>query len=138
MNLRAASSAALPPPYTVRVILVVDDEDDVRRFVRRTLEWAGYQVEDAGDPQDALRVLENTGPDLLLTDIVMPGLDGLKLAAKAHQSHPRLRAIFMTGFASQFEQELTGSVCLSKPFTVTALLSAVEAAIGLPRNKPAG
>jgi two-component system, cell cycle response regulator CpdR len=117
------------------VILVVDDDASVRRFVRAALENAGYQVGEAAASEEALRLFESNYYDLLIADIVMPGVNGLQLAAGAHHLSPGLRVIFMSGFTAQYEEELSGSVCLSKPFTVAALLGAVESAIGLPRKK---
>jgi CheY-like chemotaxis protein len=117
------------------MILVVDDEAGIRQFVRVALEQAGYEVAEAPDAEEAWRIVEQSQPELLLTDIVMPGADGLHLAARAHKLRPQLRAIFLTGYAEQYCDELSGSVCLSKPFTVSALLSAVESAIGHPHPK---
>ena len=119
------------------MILIVDDDAGLRRFVRAALENAGYAVEEAGDGAEAVRLLTNSRYELLLTDIVMPGMDGLKLAAEAHHLDPGLRVIFMTGFTTQYQDELSGSVCLSKPFDSATLLLAVESAIGLPRSRSA-
>jgi DNA-binding NtrC family response regulator len=118
------------------MILVVDDDANVRQFVQLALEDAGYSVMEAAGADEAWRILEQNPPDLLLTDIVMPGANGLVLAARAHKLRPDLRVIFMTGFAQEYSDELSGSVCLSKPFSVGMLLSAVESAIGHPHEKP--
>ena len=120
------------------MILIVDDDSGVRRFVRGVLEKAGYIVDEAAGSAEALPLLESHSFDLLLTDVVMPEMVGFKLAARAHRLQPNLRVIFMTGFTAQYEDELSGSVVLSKPFTVATLLTAVESAIGLPRTKMAG
>ena len=118
------------------MILVVDDDGNVRQFVRFALEDAGYSVAEAAGAEEAWKILEQNPPALLLTDIVMPGANGLVLAARAHKLKPDLRVIFMTGFAQEYRDELSGSVCLSKPFSVAMLLSAVESAIGHPRERP--
>jgi hypothetical protein len=83
------------------LILVVDDERDVRNLVRILAERAGYRVTEASNAEDALRMIEERllEPQLLLTDIVMPGLNGLTLAARAHHIRPSLPVMFMTGFA---------------------------------------
>ena len=120
------------------MILVVDDEATVRDFVGTALRRAGYEVKDAASAEEALQIIQAQRPALLLTDIVMPGDNGLVLAAKAHHIHPGLRAIFMTGFAAKYQEELSGWVCLAKPFTITQLLSSVESAIGLPHRSTAG
>jgi CheY-like chemotaxis protein len=115
------------------VILIVDDEKPIRELVRSILSRAGHEVAVAEDAGQALRLLEEGAPDLMLTDIVMPGMSGLALAAQAHHRRPGLRVMFMSGFASQYEEELSGSVCLSKPFTPSQLLAAVEDVLTLKR-----
>jgi two-component system cell cycle sensor histidine kinase/response regulator CckA len=114
------------------LILVVDDESVVRRFTRSILERAGHQVIEASRAEEALQVLEEHGtpPDLLLTDIVMPGMNGIALAGEAHQKWPDLHVLFMSGFSGEYEAELTGSVCVSKPFKPDQLLTAVHSALG--------
>ena len=115
------------------VILIVDDEKPIRELVRSILSRAGHEVAVAEDAGQALQLLEEGAPDLMLTDIVMPGMSGLALAAQAHHRRPGLRVMFMSGFASQYEEELSGSVCLSKPFTPSQLLAAVEDVLTLKR-----
>jgi two-component system, cell cycle sensor histidine kinase and response regulator CckA len=120
------------------MILVVDDEAGVRQFVSAALAQRGYTVVQASSAEEAWGILEKSRPELLITDIVMPGGNGVQLAARAHKLQPQLRAIFITGYADQFRDELGSSVCLSKPFTTTSLLFAVESAIGPPGTKAAG
>ena len=108
------------------MILIVDDEREIRELVSAILERGGHEVAQAANAAYALEFLESQAPDLLLTDIVMPGISGLSLAARAHRRWPRLRVMFMSGFASQYEEELSGSVCITKPFTASQLLAAVE------------
>lgn len=119
------------------MILVVDDERHIRNLVRIILaERGGYRVTEAASADEALRILQERllEPQLLLTDIVMPGMSGLALAARAHQLRPSLPVIFMTGFADEFQAELSGSVCLRKPFKAPELLTAVRDVIGLPNR----
>ena len=115
------------------MILVVDDESGVRRFVRSILERAGHEVVEAPAGEEALGILRDVArePDLLLTDIVMPGMNGLALAAQAHKIIPGLHVLFMSGFAQDYTDELTGSVCVAKPFTAAQLISAVRSALSL-------
>jgi len=116
------------------LILVVDDEREIRNLVRLLLERTGYSVKEAASAQDALRALaeEPVQPQLLLTDIVMPGMTGLALAARVHHERPSLPVIFMTGFANEYQAELSGSVVLRKPFKASELLTAIEDVIGPP------
>jgi CheY-like chemotaxis protein len=120
------------------VILVVDDEPDIRALVRHLAERAGYEVVEAAGGEEALRVLHQyvPGPELMLTDIVMPGMSGLELAAQAHHLQPAMPVIFMSGFASQYEEELSGSVCLRKPFRAPDVLAAIQDVIGPPHAEP--
>lgn len=115
------------------MILVVDDEPSIRELVRRLAEREGYQVTEASDAEEALRILHQPQiPKLMLTDIVMPGMNGLMLAAQAHVLRPTLPVIFMSGYASQFQDELSGSVCLRKPFRAPELIAAIQDVIGKP------
>lgn len=118
------------------MILVVDDEKIVRDVVRRLIERAGYEFREAGSGEEALKVLHDStpAPQLMLTDIVMPGMSGLALAAQVHKLRPALPVIFMSGFASQYRDELSGTVCLTKPFKPVDLLMAIESVIGPPRK----
>jgi CheY-like chemotaxis protein len=120
------------------VILVVDDEAEIRKLVRLLTERAGYRVREASNADDALRILQEGAPppNLLLTDIVMPGMSGLGLAARAHHLQPSLPVIFMTGFANEYQAELSGSVCLRKPFKAAELLTAIQDVIGPPGKSP--
>ncbi|HEY2014255.1 MAG TPA: response regulator [Bryobacteraceae bacterium] len=121
------------------LILVVDDEIAILHLVKSILQDAGYQVRLANRAADALRILgEGIPPQLLLTDIVMPGTSGIALAANAHRLLPDLPVIFMTGYAHDYEDELTGSVCLKKPFTLAQLLLAVSDVLSAPPKASRG
>lgn len=118
------------------MILVVDDEREIRSLVRILAERAGYQVVEASSAEEALQLLEERGlePRLLLTDIAMPGMNGLALAATMHHFRPGLPVLFMTGFADEYQAELSGSVVLRKPFKGAELLTAIQDVIGLPEH----
>jgi CheY-like chemotaxis protein len=118
------------------MILVVDDEREIRALVRIMAERAGYRVLEASGAEEVLQILQERmlEPRLLLTDIAMPGMSGLALAAHVHQIRPKLPVLFMTGFADEYQAELCGSVCLRKPFTATELLAAIQDVIGLPEH----
>jgi CheY-like chemotaxis protein len=116
------------------MVLVVDDESSVRSLVRSILEHAGHEVVEASSAGEALELLRTRSPEVLLTDIVMPGMNGLALAAHAHQLHPAMPVIFMSGFARQYADELSGSVCLRKPFTANQLLLAISDVFTLEKN----
>jgi CheY-like chemotaxis protein len=113
---------------------VIDDDDGVRRVVRRSLD--GYDVVTASDGRRALAVLEtSTDFDLLLCDVVMPGMSGVELWSELGVSHPSLldRFVFMTGGAQTARDEeflLSGLVeVLRKPFSFDALRRLVAARV---------
>ncbi len=109
------------------MILIVDDEASIRQFVRIVLERAGYQVSEAAGAEEALAILRaGPAPELLLTDIVMPVRNGIWLAAQVHRILPKVPVLFVSGFSQDYKEELTGSVCLQKPFTAAALTAAVN------------
>ena len=80
-------------------ILLAEDDDSLRGFLARALERAGYEVMACADGEEAAAVLDQDW-DLLLTDIVMPGMDGIEVARQAAALHPDLRIMFITGFAA--------------------------------------
>lgn len=127
---RASAQACKP------IILLVEDESVVREVTRQVLEHAGYEVLESGDPCEALRLAAeyrgNIG--LLLSDIVMPGMNGLDLAQRIQAIRPRLTTVFMSGYAENGMLRKAaldpGSTYIQKPFTVDMLLTSVAAAMG--------
>ena len=113
-------------------ILLVDDEEPVRGFLKRGLELDGHQVTTATDGAEALdRLMERAGAfDLVLTDIRMPIMDGIALALSAKGKFPDLPILLMTGFADQRERARNLDVIvedvLTKPFSLADARSAVS------------
>jgi DNA-binding response OmpR family regulator len=113
-------------------ILLVDDEETVRGFLKRGLELDGHAVAVAVDGSDALdRLNDARGAfDLMLTDIRMPILDGIGLALAAKRDYPDLLILLMTGFAEQRERaknlEAIVEDVLTKPFSLAELRSTVS------------
>ncbi len=119
-------------------ILIAEDEPDVLTFVVRALRGAGHEVEGAGDGSDALAALArardgNRAHDLLLTDILMPVMDGVSLALLASRDQPGLRIMLMTGYSDQRERahglEAIIQDILLKPFTLDELVMRVQAVL---------
>jgi two-component system cell cycle response regulator CpdR len=81
-------------------ILLAEDDDNMRAFVARALERAGHQVSAVGDGDAALALASDSDFDLLLADVVMPGIDGIELARRVSALLPELRIMFITGFAA--------------------------------------
>jgi DNA-binding response OmpR family regulator len=128
----ADHSALRPGPFT---ILLAEDEEGVRAFVRQVLEHAGHTVVVAADA-DAAERLFRADPgrfDLLLTDVLMPGRTGMELAAAVRAARPDLRVLFMSGFPggpNPLPHPLpAGAALLDKPFSIDRLLHAVAAAV---------
>jgi two-component system cell cycle sensor histidine kinase/response regulator CckA len=118
-----------PGGYTV---LVVDDEEAVRRLASRMLTWTGYQVLEARHGREALATIEeHPGPiHLVLTDIKMPGMNGRELGRHIEARWPGKPILYMSGFASEvFRGGLleTTAPFLAKPFTQDDLAAKVRA-----------
>ena len=113
-------------------ILLVEDEEALLETGYRILEGAGYQVVATADPLEALRLVEaGLSPDLLATDLVMPGLDGQQVYQHLRHLRPGLRVLFLSGYAAgTLDHEslaASGSGFLQKPFSRAALLQKVRA-----------
>ena len=114
-------------------ILLVDDDAPIRRLLRRALEGQGYQLLEACDGHEALGLLANhRGPiDLLVTDVVMPRMDGFTLSDRVGESHPETRVLFVSGQADRSVTvrgglKETGRAFLLKPFTHATLLQTIR------------
>ena len=122
-----------------RTILVVEDEEVVRRVVLRLLRGAGFHVLEADGAREALRQVElfDGHIDLLMTDIVMPDMPGTELAARLHVSHPNLRVIVMSGYvediAMHHDVRAAGARFLNKPFSRDELLDTIRSVFEEPR-----
>jgi excisionase family DNA binding protein len=118
-------------------ILLVDDEESIRRLLSRMLESA-YDVEIAADPESALRLLREPDAhfDLLISDLNMPGMDGLALIREARRINSTLPAIVITGYSSESTAieavNLGVTGYLTKPFDTTQVLAAAAKALGVP------
>ena len=85
---------------TTRRVLVLDDEPDMVENCARILKRAGYQCLTSTDPHRALALVESERPELLLTDLKMPGIDGLEVLRRARDMDPALPVILITAFAT--------------------------------------
>ncbi len=113
----------------------MDDEDAIRGLIRVVLERAGYTVFDACNGEQALEIFrhEGLGIKLLLSDVVMPKLDGLKLADKVLEIRPELPVLFISGNNANVTR---GFGCLAKPFTPDLLVGRVSEILTEGDNPP--
>ncbi|MFO0722641.1 MAG: ATP-binding protein [Myxococcota bacterium] len=122
---------SIPPQLEPRAatVMVCDDEPAVRRIVVRALRLAGYAVIEAESPEQAAELIERGEPvDLLITDVVMPGLSGPELATRVRAKLPELLVLFMSGHTRDLLDERgppKGQDFLQKPFTISTLQARV-------------
>ncbi|HEV2563702.1 MULTISPECIES: cell cycle two-component system response regulator CpdR [Microvirga] len=111
-------------------ILLAEDDNDMRRFLVKALENAGYDVASFDNGLSAYNRLREEPFELLLTDIVMPEMDGIELARKATELDPEIKVMFITGFAAVAlnpdSQAPRDAKVLSKPFHLRDLVSEVD------------
>ena len=141
----ALGSSKRPPPMDeptesgVGVVLMVEDEPSVREFTRRVLDRAGHTLLIAANGDEALKAANawKGNIDVLLTDIVMPGIHGQVLAARLLKLRPDIRVIFMSGYAEEsipaLDRLSTPSAFLAKPFGSSTLTEAVAREIARAR-----
>jgi DNA-binding response OmpR family regulator len=123
-------------------ILVVDDEPDLVRFVRRAFEAEGYQVLTATEGADGLRLALTEGPDLIVLDLLMPGVDGHAVLSGVLARHPSTRVLVLSA-AADVEERVSclerGAVdFLAKPFAIRELLARVRSRLRSPIIEPEG
>lgn len=123
-----------PPRGDGERILLVEDEDTVRSVTRRLLEKLGYEVDTVSEAEEALERFESgeADVDLVLTDIVMPGLTGVEMAEILARDHPDLKFLFTSGYTSKELGRDPGQPpepFLPKPFSIDELARAVRGAL---------
>lgn len=114
-------------------ILLAEDDDSMRAYLARALERSGYEVISVATGAQAVPYIESDRFDLLLTDIVMPEMDGIELAQHAAAVAPDMRIMFITGFAAvtlKAGKAVPQAKVLSKPFHLRELVLEVERMFG--------
>ena len=116
-------------------ILLAEDDLAMRTYLKRALETAGYTVDAVDRGTDALPLLETQVYDLLLSDIVMPEMDGIELAQHCNEISPQTKVMFITGFAAvalRAGREAPHAKMLSKPFHLKDLVMEVDRCFSEP------
>jgi two-component system, cell cycle sensor histidine kinase and response regulator CckA len=135
----SAPNVSADAPRGAETVLLAEDEQDVREVAREFLESAGYTVIEAHDGSEALRLAgdKSLAVDLLVTDMVMPGMTGRELAHRIQGLRPGLPAIFMSGYSERTAAENAQSddsmYLLTKPFSRTGILRVVREALNASR-----
>ena len=115
-------------------ILLAEDDESTRRFLAGAIEKAGHDIISCADGLEAaeqltLALAKGTAFDLLLTDIVMPGMDGIELSARARKVMPAIKVMMITGFAAMAANDSTGDApakIISKPFHLGSVIAEIE------------
>ena len=120
-------------PQGSGTILLVEDEESLREAAREFLQSSGYIVVEAANGSEALKVAENHAIDLVITDMIMPGMRGTELVEKLCQDYPDVKVLYMSGYPEgtlDVRQFGPRAVFLQKPFTLATLAGKVQEALG--------
>lgn len=121
-------------PPRLRSVLVVDDDDPVRVMLARLLQTQGYKVRLASGAREALTAVEASVPDLVISDIVMPGESGIELRRDIALRWPDLPVILISGYSAEGPAEFAARTAntrfVQKPFAADQLLSLVREILG--------
>ena len=121
-------------PRTAHSILIVDDGDRLRKSLKRSLDQENYETWTAASGEEALEIFEKTRIDLLITDLVMPGMGGMALIRSIQSAVPSMKVIIITAYGSaesmQETEQLGVHHYLTKPFDLVVLKRTVNALLG--------
>ena len=135
-NLRRSIIETTKDTEAMAHILIAEDDDSMRGFLTLALEKAGHRVTPCADGLAAYKAAEDFGAsvDLLLADIVMPGMDGIELSQRVSQMHPHIKILFITGFSAVAMGAGLGqndnAKVLSKPFHLNDLVKQINEILG--------
>lgn len=110
------------------MVLIVDDDARIREFVRVNLEMDGYSVREAGNAEEGLAVLDDEPPDLILLDVMMPGMDGWEMLRRVQERHGNdsIPVIMFSGQADNSQDDAVARGAqgfVGKPFNPQELIS---------------
>jgi two-component system cell cycle sensor histidine kinase/response regulator CckA len=137
-SLSAPAEPSLVFPQHSETVLLAEDDQSIRRLTRTLLEQGGFHVLEAARGDDALdmAVLHEGPIHILLTDIIMPGINGTELAKRVLRERPEVKPIFMSGYTGFRQRDVlgAGALLLAKPFTRDALFQKLQEALLLEEN----
>jgi DNA-binding response OmpR family regulator len=117
----------------VTTILVIEDDPSIRTGLRMNLGRAGYTVQEAGDGDAALAALCSAKPDLVLLDVMLPGINGLEILRRIRQGDPAMPVVILSALGNEADKvvglDLGANDYLTKPFSVAELLARTRAAL---------
>jgi CheY-like chemotaxis protein len=126
--------AAAPEPAGSRTVLLVEDDPGMREMTCEILAEAGFEVVAASSGAEAIATAEGRAVDLLLTDLMMPGMSGPELVERLCARRPEMKVVFMSGYsaASAPSGVAADAEFLEKPFAGSTLVAAVRKALARP------
>jgi DNA-binding response OmpR family regulator len=115
-------------------ILIVEDDHQLREMLKQLLEGENYEVIESNDGEAAMRILQGTKVDLIISDIIMPEKDGVSLIRDLRKNYPELKIIAVSGGSRHIDpqnplrivEKLGANITLTKPFKLSELLAAVR------------
>lgn len=124
-------------------ILIVDDDLDLRQILERLLTIKGYQVSSAGNGKSAIAIIDRQPIDLVITDIIMPDMDGLELISALRQrpDPPRIIAIsggsgrLDSGYLLRMARSMKVDKLLEKPLAIATIDAAISEVLGMPAQE---
>ena len=130
----AAESSSAPPPAAPGRVLLVEDEDGVRHLLANILDRNGFAVSSAPSAEAALEMLETTTFDVLVTDVMLPGMSGPELAREVRRRLPSMRLLFMSGYTGDAVPDVAEfgdeRVFIQKPFGSRVLMARLRSLLG--------
>jgi DNA-binding response OmpR family regulator len=118
-------------------VLVVDDEEPMRKFIRIVLQQDGYSVAESSNGKNAIEIIRDTSIDLMISDVVMPDMDGIELIRETRKAHPKMKILAISGAGIggpwlylNIAECLGADAILMKPFSPDQLIEKVSAVLG--------
>ena len=135
---RAESKDDRPSPLPKGLkVLLVEDNLQVRDFARDLLVDIGCEVSTAASGEEALNLIDSEGVELVLTDIVMPGMSGVELAGRLRDTHPHLPVLLATGYSDEVVDRRSRHPVIAKPYGPRELSEAISTALSLHNDRAA-